>query len=110
MPLIVEELALEAIVSIRSLVPRIARFDRDLAKHLKEAANSVALNTSEGAGSGGGNKRARYDNARGSAKEALMALRAGAAWGYVSKSDIEAGVELYDRLGGMLWRLARGRG
>jgi len=52
---------------------RIARLievhDRDLGRQLKKAGSSIPLNTAEGAGSRGGNRRARYDNALGSARE-----------------------------------------
>jgi four helix bundle protein len=68
--------------------------DRDLARQLRRAASSVALNISEGSGSRGGTRRERYHNALGSARESGTCLDVAVALGYVEQ--IDAG--LLDRL------------
>ena len=49
----------------------IARQDGDLARQLRRAASSIALNVAEGSGVHGGNRRQRYATALGSARETL---------------------------------------
>ena len=61
----------------------IARHDTDLARQLRRAGASVPLNTAEGYGSLGGNKRQRYGNALGSAYEVRACLDTAAAMEYI---------------------------
>ena len=61
----------------------IARHDRDLARQLRRAATSVPLNVAEGAGSGGGNRRLRYETAQGSAREVSACYDAAEALQYL---------------------------
>ena len=68
--------------------------DRDLARQLRRAATSVALNTSEGSGNSGGTRRERYRSALGSARETGACIDAAVALGYVE--EVDAG--LLDRL------------
>jgi four helix bundle protein len=86
--------AIEVIESLRPVLVRIEAHDRDLARQLRRAAASVALNISEGSGSRGGTRRERYHNALGSARETGACLDVAAALGYVD--GIDAG--LLDRL------------
>ena len=82
---------------LRDLKPVIAQIevhDRDLARQLRRAATSVALNMSEGAGNSGGTRRERYRSALGSARESEACLDAAVALGYVEQ--IDAGLQ--DRL------------
>ena len=65
--LIVHEIALEMVGEIRPLLEQIARHDRSLVSQIRRSASSVPLNIGEGAYSQGGNARARYYNAAGSA-------------------------------------------
>ena len=67
----------------------VARRDGDLANQLRRAMASVALNISEGSGSQGKNRNARYFNARGSAMDVDTALKVAVAFGYVSALDLE---------------------
>ena len=65
------------------VVGSVARFDRDHARQLRRASMSVVLNVAEGSGSRGGRRRARYDDALGSARETLAGLEAAEAAGYI---------------------------
>jgi len=62
---------------------RIALIDKDLARQMRRAAASVPLNTAEGSGSRGGNRRARYENALGSAEEVRAIYDVAAAMEYL---------------------------
>jgi four helix bundle protein len=86
--------AIEVIERLRPVVAQIEAHDRDLARQLRRAASSVALNISEGSGSRGGTRRERYHNALGSARETGACLDVAAAFGYVESID----AELLDRL------------
>ncbi len=94
--------------TIRLLAPAIrdiGKHDRDLADQLRRALASVALNLSEGAGSQRGNRRLRFENACGSAKESRSAYEVAAAFGWVAL-DV-ALVDRLDRIAATTWRLAR---
>ncbi|MGH7281215.1 MAG: four helix bundle protein, partial [Polyangiaceae bacterium] len=54
---------------------RIREHDRDLGEQLRRALSSVVLNLSEGSGSRGGHRLARYSTALGSNEESRAALR-----------------------------------
>ena len=85
---------LVAIEVARMMVPvleEIERRDRDLARQTRRAVPSVALNIAEGSGSQGGNRRARYFNALGSAREVSACLEVAEVMGYMTaKPEIEA--------------------
>jgi four helix bundle protein len=70
---------LEAMRSIRPLLERLERRDSDLARQLRRAAASVALNLGEDMYSRGKNRAARYHNALGSARETLACVEVAAA-------------------------------
>jgi len=72
---------------LRPVIAAIESHDRDLAKQLKRASTSIALNCSEGSGSHGGTRRERYRNALGSARESGACLDAALALGYVEVLD-----------------------
>jgi four helix bundle protein len=59
------------------------RRDSDLARQMRRASSSVALNTAEGMYSRGKNRTARYHTALGSARETLACLEVAVAMGYV---------------------------
>ena len=69
------DVMLDSIALVAPLVKAIERHDRDLADQTRRAANSVALNIAEGAGSAGGVRTARYRTALGSAREAVCGLQ-----------------------------------
>jgi len=72
---------------LRPIVSQIELHDRDLARQLRRAAASIALNTSEGSGCSGGTRRERYRNALGSARETGACLDVALALGYLDGVD-----------------------
>ena len=78
---------IEVLGLLRPLMAQIERHDRDLARQLRRASASVALNISEGSGSRGGTRRERYHNALGSARETGACLDVAEALGYVARVD-----------------------
>jgi four helix bundle protein len=72
---------------LRPIVSQIELHDRDLARQLRRAAASIALNTSEGSGCSGGTRRERYRNALGSARETGACLDVALALGYLDEVD-----------------------
>jgi four helix bundle protein len=78
---------LQMLRGLRPVVAAIEVHDRDLARQLRRASTSVALNCSEGSGSHGGTRRERYRNALGSARETGACLDAAMALGYVESID-----------------------
>ena len=76
-PFIIETIAL-----LRAPLEAIERRDGDLARQLRRAAASVALNTAEGSAGRGKSRAARYADALGSARESLACLQVAAALGY----------------------------
>lgn len=109
MSLVVHQVTLEAIATLRPLLPRIQRHDRNLASQLRDAASSAALNIGEAEYSDPGTRRARLHTAAGSANETRSALAVSIAWGYVTAAEAEAALALLDRVVRMLWGLLHGR-
>ena len=85
---------IEVLAMLRPVLVEIEAHDRDLARQLRRASASVALNVSEGSGSRGGTRRERYHNALGSARETGACLDVAEALGYVAGVD----AALRDRL------------
>jgi len=78
---------LEVLRELRPVLAQIETSDRDLARQLRRASTSIALNCSEGSGCSGGTRRERYRNALGSARETGACLDAAMALGYVDAVD-----------------------
>jgi four helix bundle protein len=78
---------LEVLRELSPVVTAIARHDKDLARQLRRASTSIALNCSEGSGSHGGTRKERYQNALGSARETGACLDAALALGYLEAVD-----------------------
>ncbi len=81
------ETIIDVMRGLRPIIARIEAHDRDLARQLRRAASSVALNVSEGSGSNGGTRRERYRNALGSARETTACIDVAVALGYVEGVD-----------------------
>jgi four helix bundle protein len=96
---------LDAIATMRPIALAIERRDADLARQLRRAASSVALNIAEASGSFGGVRIARYRTALGSARETLACLQTAQAWGYVEAIP-DAVVRGIHRVIGTLVRVA----
>ena len=71
------------ISEVAPLVEAIGRHDPALAKQLRDALNSTALNAAEGSGQRGARRTNHYAIACGSARESFTALRAAMAWRYI---------------------------
>ena len=78
---------LEVVGGLRGVIGEIERKDPDLARQMRRAASSVALNVSEGMYSRGKNRGARYHTAMGSMRETLACVEVGVALGYVEGID-----------------------
>ena len=94
-----------AMREMRPVLSRIEGHDKDLARQLRRAASSVALNLSEGSGSGG-TRRERYRNALGSARETTACLEVAVALGYVEEVSAEVLAAL-DHVRGTLVKIVR---
>ena len=81
------EVSLSVIRKSQTVVDCIARHDPDLAKQMRRASSSVTLNIAEGSSSQGRNRKARYFNALGSAKEVRACMHVALAAGYIKSID-----------------------
>src|SRR5205823_6308589 len=79
--------AIEMVGGAASVADAIERRDGDLARQMRRAAASVALNTAEGAGNIGGHKRQRYQTALGSAREVMACIDVAKAMRYIDEVD-----------------------
>jgi four helix bundle protein len=86
-----------------SVAEVIERRDGDLARQMRRAVVSVALNTAEGMGNTAGHKRQRYQTALGSAREVLACIHVAQALRYIEQ--VEAA--LLDRLDHVIATLVR---
>ena len=87
---------------LRPVVSAVEARDTDLARQLRRAAASVALNIAEGAGNDGGTRRQRYFSALGSAREVSACLHVADALGY---APVDPGLQ--QRLGAVIGVLVR---
>ena len=106
MALRIYAVAIEMVREVRPLSERLGRRDSNLADQLRRAAASVPLNLHEGAYSQGGNVRARFHNALGSAAEVRACLDVAEALGYLEQID-PALRDILDHVVATLHRLTR---
>ena len=99
--------AVRIVELVRPTIEIVARHDRDLASQLRRALSSIALNVAEGFGTKAGNRRLRFDTARGSLYEAVAGIRIAAAWGHIGVENSSAALAALDRLGALLYGVAR---
>jgi four helix bundle protein len=86
-------IVLEVLKQLQPALRRIEVQDRDLARQLRRASASIALNLGEGMYSRGQNRHARYHSALGSARETLSCLEVAALSSYVEEDK-----QLWDQL------------
>ena len=98
------DVILEVVGELRPVMGQIERYDADLARQMRRAASSVALNVSEGMYSRGKNRGARYHTAMGSMRETLSCIEVSEALGYVQ--GVDAGlIDSIDRVVATLTKL-----
>jgi four helix bundle protein len=78
---------IELVGMLAPAMGQIEAHDKDLARQMRRASGSIALNVAEGSGSRGGTRRERYLNALGSARETVACLDVAEALGYVAPLD-----------------------
>ncbi len=99
-----------AISMLRGLRPVIAvleRKDPDLARQLKRAGSSVALNIAEGALARGRNRLSLYQVALASSKDVIACIDVSKALGYIEQVDESVHADL-SKIGGTLYKLTIG--
>lgn len=101
--------ALQFTTSVRTIVEAVDLHDVDLARQLRRAAVSAALNTAEAGRRAGRDSKSRYRIAAGECAEAVAAIQVAEAWGWVAAAQAAVALELADRLQAMLWRLRHPR-
>ena len=106
-PFLALELSLKLIEQLCSVVATVQRADPDLARQIRRAASSTALNLAEGSERNGRDRMHHHRIAAGSHREVVAALRVAQAWGYVG--PVQELAELQDRLGAILFRLTHRR-
>jgi four helix bundle protein len=100
-----ENLTLQIIQSLKPLVEKVAREDKNLADQLRRSATSVALNVSESAHARGNNRNSHLQIAAGSANESRMALKVAIAWGYLDETHTTKAQDHLDHCIAVLWKL-----
>jgi four helix bundle protein len=78
---------------------------KSLADQVGRAAESIALNVSEGRRRAGLDRADLFRRAAGSAEELTTGLRIARARGYITAADFDAVEAALDRVRAMLWRL-----
>jgi len=104
-----EEVAMEMLIEIGPLLDELKRRDRGLEDQARRAAQSVALNISEGNRREGKDRSAHFRIAAGSAAETRTAIRIATAWRYVDHARAARVDDLLDRELALLWRLTHPR-
>jgi four helix bundle protein len=102
----IDEVVVGVIAALRPVIEGIERRDPDLARQMRRASSSVALNAAEGAYSRGRNRPARYATALGSMRETLACIEVGVALGYIAPID-GAVLDAIDRVQATLFKVAR---
>jgi four helix bundle protein len=99
------EISLTVLEQLAPLESKLRHRRKSLADEVCRAAESIALNVSEGRQRAGLDRADLYRRAAGSASELTTALRIARARGYITQADFAAVDAVLDRVRGMLWRL-----
>ena len=102
-----QDTSFELASSLCDFLRRVGRQDRDLARQIRRAASSIALNLAEGNGRIGKDRLHCFRIARGSALEVQAGLRLAVAWGYVPDGTVRRPLSLVADLLAMLGGLLR---
>jgi four helix bundle protein len=97
---------LEVISELKEAMAVIERKDSDLARQMRRAAASAALNTAEAQGSRGRNSSLRFSTALGSMRETKACLDVAVAMGHIESVSVHTARKM-DGICGSLYRLAR---
>ena len=99
------EMSLSVLDQLATVEPRLRQRRKSLADEIGRAAESIALNISEGRQRAGLDRPDLFRRAAGSAAELTTALRIAAARGYITRAE-HAAIEVpLDRVRAMLWKL-----
>jgi len=99
------EVSLALVPSLKEPVRVIAQTNADLARQIRRAASSIALNVAEGRRRIGGDRFHLWRVAAGSAGEVVAALEAAVSWGDIGSADIAEPLALLDRINAMLYKM-----
>jgi four helix bundle protein len=105
MPFEAFDIALDAIRNLVPALEAISLRDPDLARQLRRAAASMALNLMEGRRRQGRDRLHHYRIAAGSADEVVAGLRVAEAFGSVDAAAIAPVLGRVDRVLAITWRL-----
>jgi len=104
MRLLAYDLAIELIHTLRPTLAQLKRHDAALAKQLRDALASIALNTAEANGRVGGDRLHHFRIALGSLRESSAVLEVAVAFGWLEAAPLATE---RDSLGGLLFGLQR---
>ena len=99
------EMSLQVLEQLAPVEARVRQKRKSLADEIGRAAESVALNISEGRQRAGLDRADLFRRAAGSASELTTALRIARARGYISVAEHGAVDSVLDRVRALLWRL-----
>jgi four helix bundle protein len=95
--------------SVYALSRKVQQHDPDLARQMRRASSSVALNGLEGWHSRAGHRIERFHNSMGSARETLGCLDLSAAVGYLTEAEVAADLDRLDHIVAVMWKLSKRR-
>ena len=98
------DVVLGLIRQVAPIAAAVGRKDPSLAKQLRDALSSVALNLAEGSDQRGARRTNHHAIALGSARESLVALRTAEAWGYIGPLPLDV-VTRFDHVIGTLVKI-----
>jgi four helix bundle protein len=97
------------VANVYRLARHVERHDKDLARQMRRASSSGALNMAEGMHGRAGNRIARFHDSMGSARETRACLHVCVAAGFVAQSAIEADLDRIDYVVASLYRICHSR-